>query len=57
MVRSFNPQGRNSSIEANTNFAPQHGPQGGPPPPILGKMLYEDDKTMLYENGPIMVYE
>ena len=56
MVRSFNPQGRNSSLETNTNFPPQSGPTGGPPL-VDFFMLYEDSVIMEVEDGVNMEYE
>lgn len=58
MVRSFNPQGTNSSIVTNTNFPPQSLVQEVAPPPSVIIMLFEDGDIMDFENGTFeMEYE
>lgn len=53
MVRFFSPQGRNSSLESNTNFPPQSGPISGPP---IGKgtaLVQTGTLTALVQTGTL----
>lgn len=56
MVRAYIPQGRNTSVETNTNFPPQ----GSEAAPDTGTsdMLFENGiNKMSFENGNFMEYE
>ncbi len=55
MVRVNFSQGRNSSIESNTNYPPQHSHKE--PPDTSGAMEYEDLIIMEYEDLVDMEYE
>jgi len=59
LVRAFIPQGRNSSIEANTNFPPQGKEAAGGPPPEsfnliddLGNDFVDDLGNNIVQSGP-----
>ena len=57
MVRAYLPQGKNESLETNTNSPPQGDFPGGGSPPVLDLMLFQNSDEMLFQEGEKMEYQ
>ena len=57
MVRHYFPQSANSAVHTNTNYPPQSAQENSSPPPVEGRMAYENFVTMEYEDFEDMDYE